>query len=47
MISDARGERDKAQEYYSQALDVEGGEGTAQIDAKKYLKNSYTVPPKN
>jgi tetratricopeptide (TPR) repeat protein len=46
MISDVRGERDKAKDYYSQALEVEGGEGTAQIDAKKYLKNPYTAGPK-
>jgi tetratricopeptide (TPR) repeat protein len=47
MISDARRERDKAKDYYSQALDVEGGEGTAQIDARKYLKNPYLAPPKH
>ena len=46
MISDARGERDQAKDYYSQALDIEGGEGAAQIDAKKYMKNPYTAPLK-
>jgi tetratricopeptide (TPR) repeat protein len=46
MISDVRGERDKAKDYYSQALDVEGGEGAAQIDARKYLKKPYVAPSK-
>ena len=46
MISDIRGERDKAKDYYSQALDVESGEGAAQIDARKYLKNPYVAPSK-
>ena len=45
MISDIRKERKKAEEYYSQALEVKGGEGTAQIEAKKYLDTPY-VPPK-
>ncbi len=44
MISDARKERSKAQEYYSQALDVEGGEGAAQAEARKYQNTPY-VPP--
>ena len=38
MISDARKERGKAKEYYSKALDVKEGEGSAQIEARKYLK---------
>lgn len=38
MISDARRERKRAKEYYSKALDVKEGEGTAQIEAGKCLK---------
>jgi tetratricopeptide (TPR) repeat protein len=45
MISDARKDRKKAQDYYSQALDVEGGEGAAQVDARKYLSAPYVPPP--
>jgi tetratricopeptide (TPR) repeat protein len=45
MISDIRKDRKKAEEYYSKALDVKGGEGTAQIEAKKYLDAPY-APPK-
>ena len=41
MIRDIRGERGKAEEYYSRALDVEGGEGVAQTEAKKYLATPY------
>jgi tetratricopeptide (TPR) repeat protein len=44
MIHDARRERKQAKEYYSKALEVEGGEGAAQIEAKKYLNTPY-VPP--
>ncbi len=46
MISDSRKERKKAEEYYSKALDVKEGGGTAQIEAKKYLETPY-VPPLN
>lgn len=46
MIHDARKERVKAEEYYLKALEVEGGEGTAQIEAKKYLSSPYVPPPK-
>ena len=42
MIRDIRGEREKAKEYYSRALDVEGGEGVARTDAVKYLATPYT-----
>jgi Tfp pilus assembly protein PilF len=42
MIHDLRKERKLAEEYYLKALDEEGGEGAAQIEAKKYLKNPYT-----
>jgi tetratricopeptide (TPR) repeat protein len=45
MICDIRKERKKAVDYYSKALDVKGGEGTAQIEAKEYLDTPY-VPPK-
>jgi tetratricopeptide (TPR) repeat protein len=46
MIHDARKERKQAEEYYSKALEVEGGEGAAQIEAKKYLNTPYEPPPK-
>ncbi len=46
MIHDARKEREQAEEYYSRALEVEGGEGTAQIEAKKYLNTPYVPPTK-
>lgn len=46
MIHDARKERKQAEEYYSKALEVEGGEGAAQIEAKKYLNTPYVPPPK-
>jgi tetratricopeptide (TPR) repeat protein len=42
MIRDIRGEREKAKEYYSRALDVEGGEGVARTEADKYLAAPYT-----
>jgi Tfp pilus assembly protein PilF len=38
MIHDIRKKRKLAEEYYLKALEVEGGEGAAQIEAKKYLK---------
>jgi tetratricopeptide (TPR) repeat protein len=41
MISDARGLRKQAEEYYRKTLEVEGGEGIAQVDAKQYLKTAY------
>jgi tetratricopeptide (TPR) repeat protein len=46
MIHDARKERKQAEEYYSKALEVEGGEGAAQIEAKKYLNTPYVSPTK-
>jgi tetratricopeptide (TPR) repeat protein len=46
MIRDIRGERDKAEEYYSRALDVEGGEGIAQTEAKRYLSMPYAPRPR-
>ena len=45
MICDARKERDKAEMYYSKALGVEGGEGVAQVEAKRYLKTPYLPSP--
>jgi len=41
MIRDIRGERNKAEEYYSRALEVEGGEGIARTEAEKYLDTPY------
>jgi Tfp pilus assembly protein PilF len=45
MIQDIRKARASAEEYYSKALEVEGGEGIAQVEARKYLKTPY-VPAK-
>jgi tetratricopeptide (TPR) repeat protein len=47
MIHDVRQERKRAEEYYNRALEVEGGEGIAQVDAKRYLKTPYVPSPKN
>lgn len=41
MIQDAYKERERAEEYYSNALEIEGGEGAAQVEARKYLKTPY------
>jgi Tfp pilus assembly protein PilF len=38
MIQDIRKKRKQAEEYYLKALEVEGGEGAAQIEARRYLK---------
>jgi tetratricopeptide (TPR) repeat protein len=46
MIHDAQRERKQAEECYSRALKVEGGEGIAQVEAKKYLKTPYVPPSK-
>jgi tetratricopeptide (TPR) repeat protein len=46
MIRDARGEREKAKEYYSRALAVEGGEGVARTEAEKYSATPYAPRPK-
>jgi tetratricopeptide (TPR) repeat protein len=46
MIQDACNEREQAEDYYLRALNVEGGEGTAQVEARKYLKTPYLPPPK-
>lgn len=46
MIHDIRRERKQAEEYYTRALAVEGGEGTAKADARRYLKTPYVPKPK-
>lgn len=43
MIHDIRQERPYAQDYYKQVLKVEGADGAARIEAKKYLKMPYRV----
>ena len=47
MIHDIRQERKRAEEYYNRALEVEGGEGVAQVDARRYLKTPYVSSSKN
>ena len=47
MIHDARKEREKAEDYYNNALIVGGGEGAAQVEARKYLKKPYVPEPKS
>ena len=42
MIHDARQERNLAEEYYRKTLEIEGGEGTAQLAAKQYLNSPYS-----
>ena len=44
MIHDARGEREKAVEFYNRTLGVEG-EGVAKVEARKYLAAPYVPPP--
>ena len=46
MIHDALKEREQAEEYYNRALAEQGGEGFAQVEARKYLDSSYVPPPK-
>jgi tetratricopeptide (TPR) repeat protein len=46
MIHDIRLERKHAEDYYQRALDVEGADGIAKIDAKGYLKTPYKVDGK-
>ena len=41
MIHDIRQERKYAEDYYHRVLKVEGAEGAAQIEARKYLKVPY------
>ncbi|MCX5837997.1 MAG: hypothetical protein NTW71_05690 [Deltaproteobacteria bacterium] len=47
MIQDVRGQRKQAEEYYRGTLEVEGGEGVSQMDARQYLKTPYLPPLKN
>jgi hypothetical protein len=47
MIQDVRGQRKQAEDYYRRTLEVEGGEGVAQVDAKQYLKSPYLSPSTN
>jgi Tfp pilus assembly protein PilF len=46
MIHDVRKERKQAEDYYTRAMDVNSGEGAAQIEAKKYLAVPYVPPAK-
>lgn len=46
MIQDIRKNRARAEEYYFKALETENGEGTAKVEARKYLQTPY-VPAKN
>ena len=46
MIHDALKEREQAEDYYNRALAEEGGEGFAQVEARKYLDSPYVPPPK-
>ncbi len=41
MIHDIRQERKEAEDCYSRVLEIEGGEGNAQVEAKKYLHDPY------
>jgi len=41
MIHDIRQERKEAEDCYSRVLEVEGGEGSAQVEARKYLHDPY------
>ncbi len=45
MIADARKDRRKAEDYYQNALDVEGVEGSAQVSARQYLKTPFAKSP--
>jgi len=45
MIQDICKNRSRAEEYYSQAVEMEGGEGIAKAEARKYLQAPY-VPAK-
>jgi tetratricopeptide (TPR) repeat protein len=41
MIHDIRQERKRAEGCYIRALEVEGGEGVSQVDARRYLRTPY------
>jgi Flp pilus assembly protein TadD len=47
MIHDVRGWRKQAEDYYCKALEVEGGELSAQVDARQFLKTAYLPLQKN
>jgi tetratricopeptide (TPR) repeat protein len=47
MIHDIRRERKQAEEFYTRALAVEGGEGPAQIEARRYLRTPYVPRSKS
>jgi tetratricopeptide (TPR) repeat protein len=47
MINDALKQREQAEEYYNRALAEPGGEGFAQVEARKYLDSPYVPPPKS
>ena len=47
MIQDIRKDRTKAQEYYSQALEIENGEGFGKVEARKYLQTPYVQTKMN
>jgi tetratricopeptide (TPR) repeat protein len=47
MILDVRGQRKQAEGYYHRTLEVEGGEGASQVDAKHYLMTPYLPSSKN
>ncbi len=46
MINDALNERKQAEEYYSMALEIDGGGDIPRKEARKYLRTPYTPPPK-
>ena len=46
MIHDALKERKQAEDCYKRALAEKGGEGLAQVEARKYLDSPYVPPPK-
>lgn len=43
MICDLQGERKQAEDCYRRALEVEGGEGIAQVEARQYLRTPYSA----
>ncbi len=46
MIHDALNHREQAKEFYNRALAEPGGEGFAQVEARKYLDSPYVPSPK-
>jgi len=45
MICDIRKERNQARDYYSRAMEIEGAEGSAQMEARKYMAAPFVPPP--